>query len=148
MTYTYSKPSTETNGLTPKASVVFRGYRGVGEGEKIIVKNGLKPRLLFANGDGLVLVRDVSMGDIEGAKICMDARYCDDEQYVRTKRDAGFTYTYTDYGKYVIAMDVYDKNANNVSKRRPIELSENTGTINILSVPERSDLNGNPEIFV
>ena len=64
VTYTYSKPSVETNGLTPKASVVFRGYRGVGEGEKIIVKNGLKPRLLFTNADKLVLVRNASMGDI------------------------------------------------------------------------------------
>ena len=45
-------------------------------------------------------------------------------------------------------MDVYDKNANNVSKRWPIETTPDASTMKMLSIPESSSLNQIPEIFV
>jgi PKD repeat protein len=110
ITYTYTKPNAEW--YLPKASVLYRGYRGVAKGENIIVKNGLKPRLLFDSADTLTLVRDISIGDIENQTICMDATACENPIYVRTGRDAGFIFTYPQIGKYIVSMDVIDKNAN------------------------------------
>lgn len=127
---------------------MYRGYRGVAKGENIMVKNGLKPRLLFDSADTLTLVRDISIGDIENQTICMDATACDNPIYVRTERDAGFIFTYPQAGKYIVSMDIIDKNANSATQRRPIDIQENTGLLNILSVPEASTINEIPEIFV
>jgi len=144
--YSYTKPSEEW--YTPKASVLYRGYRGVAKGENIMVKNGLKPRLLFDSADTLTLVRDISIGDIENQTICMDATACENPNYVRTQRDAGFIFTYPQAGKYVVNMDVIDKNANSAAQRRPLDIQANTNLLNILSIPEVSTINETSEIFV
>jgi len=127
---------------------LYRGYRGVAKGENIMVKNGLKPRLLFDSADTLTLVRDISIGDIENQTICMDATACENPNYVRTQRDAGFIFTYPQAGKYVVNMDVIDKNANSAAQRRPLDIQENTNLLNILSIPEVSTINETSEIFV
>lgn len=146
VSYIYTKPSDEW--IIPRASVVYRWYRWVAKWENVIIKNGLRPRLLFTSADTTTLVRDLSIGEIEWQKICMDARYCEDEKYVRTDRDEWFVFNYPWYDKYVVAMDVYDKNANNVSKRWPIETTPDASTMKMLSIPESSSLNQIPEIFV
>jgi hypothetical protein len=56
----------------------------------------------------------------------MDSRVCENEDYVRTDRNIGFTFTYPEYGRYVVNMDVFDVNANNATQRWPIEITENT----------------------
>lgn len=144
--YSYIKPSEEW--YIPKASVLYRGYRGVAKGENIMVKNGLKPRLLFDSADTLTLVRDISIGDIENQTICMDASACENTDYVRTQRDAGFIFTYPQVGKYVVSMDLVDKNANIAAQRRPLDIQENSGLLNVLSIPEVSTINDVAEIFV
>ena len=144
--YSYTKPSEEW--YIPKASVLYRGYRGVAKGENIMVKNGLKPRLLFNSADTVTLVRDISIGDIENQSICMDATACENPDYVRTEPVAGFVFTYPQAGKYVVNMDVIDKNANSAAQRRPINIDENKKLLNILSIPETSTINDSSEIFV
>lgn len=144
--YIYTKPNAEW--YTPKASVLYRWYRGLAKGENIIVKNGLKPRLLFDSADTLTLVRDISIWDIENQSICMDFTNCDDPTYVRTERDDGFIFNYPLTGKYVVSMDVVDKNANSAAQRRPLDIQENKELLNILSIPEASTINEIPEIFV
>ena len=146
ITYTYTKPN--ESWFTPRASIVYRWYRWVAQGENIIVRNALRPRLLFSNADTLVLVRDVSLWDISWQRICMDSRFCEDETYVRTEQDLWFTFNYPEPGRYVVSMDVFDQNANNATQRRPITLEENSNTINILSIPEADTINDVPEIFV
>lgn len=146
ITYSYTKPSEEW--YVPKASVLYRWYRGVAKWENIMVKNGLKPRLLFDSVGTLLLVRDVSIGEIENQSICMDATACDNPTYVRTERDAGFIFTYPQAGKYVVSMDVIDKNANSAAQRRPLDMQENQDLLQIASIPEASNINSIPEIFV
>jgi hypothetical protein len=103
---------------------------------------------LFDSADTLTLVRDISIGDIENQTICMDATACDNPTYVRTERDAGFIFTYPEPGRYVVSMDIVDKNANSATQRRPLNIQANTDLLNILSIPETSTINELPEIFV
>jgi len=146
VTYAYTKPS--ESWFTPRASIVYRGYRWVAQWENIIVRNALRPRLLFNSSDTLMLVRDVSLWDITTQTICMDARFCNDNTYTRTEQDLWFTFNYPEIGRYVVNMEVFDQNANNATQRRPITLEENNDTLDIVSIPAADTINEIPEIFV
>lgn len=57
--YVYTKPS--EFGYKPQAAVLYRGYKGVGKGGAIVVRNGLKPMLLSDSFDKFAIFRDVSI---------------------------------------------------------------------------------------
>jgi len=61
---------------------LYRGYRGVSNGGKIIVKNGLKPKLLYDAFDKLVIFKDISVGDIEQKKFCLDIKACTEKNVI------------------------------------------------------------------
>jgi len=60
----------------------------VAVGEKVIVKNGLKPRLLLTSFDKLVLFRDISIGDIAQQETCFNIRACDTDANYLLKKGA------------------------------------------------------------
>ena len=143
VTYVYTKVNLEW--FEPRASVLYRGKRGVAAGEKIIVKNGLKPRLLLTSYDKLVLFRDISIGDIAQQETCFNIRGCDtDPNYLLKKGDEKtfpLVFEYPEYDTYITQMDLIDSSANTATKRRPIVLSPITGNvspIHMLSIPELS----------
>jgi PKD repeat protein len=145
--YAYNKPSLES-WFSPRASVVYRWYRWVAQWENIIVRNALRPRLLFDHIDTLVLVRDLSLWDIAGQKICMDTRSCSDDRFIFTEKSEWFTFNYTQTGSYVINMDIFDENANNATQRWPLQLTDNNDVLSLLSIPKADVSNDIAEIFV
>ncbi|MFA7298823.1 MAG: PKD domain-containing protein [Candidatus Absconditabacterales bacterium] len=144
---------TEPNefGYRPRAAVLYRGYKGVGVGGTIVVKNGLKPMLLSDAFEKLVIFRDVSLGTITNKDICLSLKECkNDSGFVVTTGDA-FTFTYPDFGKYFISMDVKDIYANMANKKRTLNLTTgtaNAGDFHILSIPEVSIASGVIDFFV
>ena len=146
ITYAYTQPNEQW--FTPRVSVVYRGYRWVAQGETIIVRNMLRPRLLFDSNDTMLLVRDVSLWNIERQSICMDTRKCNDPDYVKTDRDEWFVFYYPEAGRYVVTMDVFDTNANSATQRRPVQITENNDILQIASIPSMDTTNEVPEIFV
>lgn len=143
LTYVYTKVN--ENGFTPIASVLYRWYKGSSNGERIIVKNGLKPILLFTTFDTFALFRDVSIGDIAEQEICLDIQKCDtDENYSLKWPNEAFVLDYKEHGKYAVSMDLIDKSANTASKRWIVETTP-TNTqkpVHILSIPETTVTSG------
>lgn len=135
----------------PRAAVLYRGYKWVGVWGTIVVKNWLKPMLLSDAFEKLVIFRDVSLGTITNKDICLNLKECkNDSWYIITTGDA-FTFTYPDFGKYFISMNVTDTYANMADKRRTLNLTTwtaNVGDFHILSIPKASIASGVIDFFV
>ncbi len=147
VTYSFTKPS-DTSWFRPRASVLYRGYRWVSQGGTIIVRNGLKPRLLYATDGNFALFRDVSLGDIAQKRICPDAKTCTDANAVKT--GSAFSYIYPGPGKYFASMDLSDEYANEAKKRLVIDIKtwSTAKDYQFLSIPEATVSNSGIELFV
>jgi len=83
VTYSYPKASEEALWwYTPRASVLYRWYRWVSNGGKIIVKNWLKPKLLYDQFGKLVIFKDISVWDIEQKALCLDLKTCTEKNII------------------------------------------------------------------
>ncbi len=147
VTYAYTKPS-DTSWFKPRASVLYRGYRGVSNWGNIIVRNWLKPRLLFDSAGNLAIFRDVSLGDIAQKRICTDAKTCTDANAITT--GSAFSYVYPGPGKYFASIDLADQHANEAKKRLVITIDTWSDTKNyqFLSIPEATITQSGIELFV
>lgn len=87
--YIYSKPSPTNAPYLPKAYVIYRDYKGMGEAAPLIVKNGIKPALIATTMGTTVLFRDVSLGTIIEREICLDTPECEkgNTAYLNTTLD-------------------------------------------------------------
>lgn len=135
----------------PRAAVLYRGYKGIGVWWTIVVKSGLKPMLLSDTFEKLAIFRDVSLGEIANKTICFSMVECKKNPSYTTETGDAFTFTYPDYGKYFVSMNVADKYANEADKRRTLTMT--TGTKNmwdfhILSIPAVSIANGAVDFYV
>ncbi|MCF7834746.1 PKD domain-containing protein [Candidatus Gracilibacteria bacterium] len=152
VSYTYTTPN--ATGYVPRAAVLYRGYKGIAKGGNIIVKNGLKPRIMFKVYDRLVLFRDISVGELQEDYICTNVVDCSkgDEEFIFSGEGRhNIMFEYPDYKKYVLSMELKDKYANEVSKKRIIDVisgTEKSKDIEILSLPEMTESDAGTEIFV
>lgn len=149
VTYAYTKVSPET-WYRPRAAVAYRGYKWVANWQNIIVRQWLKPMLLFESFDKTVIFRDVSMWEIWTKKICMDMKSCKtNEDFVVDTGDYFMFDKYPSYDKYYISMDLTDKYANRANKRRNIEIQSWTSAQPVLlSIPRISTGDKLDEILV
>lgn len=152
VTYVYTKPN--STGYVPRASVLYRWYKWIGQWWNIVVKNALKPRLLTKLYDRLLLVRDISIWDISSHDLCLsliDCRKWDDEFVFSGWQDMGFSFEYPEYKKYILNLDIEDKYANTANKKWTIDVIsgvKKSDDIEILSLPEMFDSETGKEIFV
>lgn len=147
VTYSYNKPS-DTTWYRPRASVLYRWYRWVSNWWNIIVKNGLKPRLLFDTAGNLAIFRDISLWDIAQKRICPDLKSCTDSNAIT--QDNEFFYTYPGPGKYFAALDLADDYANEAKKRLVVNIDDEKSNkwYDFLSIPEATITNSWIELFV
>ncbi|HPC34694.1 MAG TPA: hypothetical protein PLP73_03440, partial [Candidatus Absconditabacterales bacterium] len=154
---------TEPNdiGYVPRAAVTYRGYKGIGVGGNIIVKKGLKPRVLTESAGKFVLFRDVSLGEIEKSTTCLSFVDCQtnkDGYLMDTKKTPVFAFEYPEYKKYIASVDIEDKYANQASTKQIIELTGGivnssgedvnyTGDFKLLSIPQNLE-NENNELEI
>ena len=136
--YVYTKPN--EFGYKPRAAVLYRWYKGVGNWGTIVVRNWLKPMLLSDSFDKLAIFRDVSIGDITNKTVCLNLTDCSPTGGHLVTSGVMFSTTYPDYGKYYISLDVTDKNANIATKKRALTLTTGVknSDIHILSIPQSS----------
>lgn len=148
VTHIYTEPSEEW--YNPRAAVLYRGYKGIGKGSKIVVKNGLKPRLLYDAHDNFVIFRDESIWDITKKDTCLSLVDCKKNTNYQLSGGKAFSFEYPEYKKYVVSMEIEDKHANNAKKNWPITLTaaNNEEVMNVMSIPSMSNNDGNMEIFV
>jgi len=149
VTYVFTEPNEFW--YRPRAAVLYRGYKWVGVWGTIVVKNWLKPMLLSDTFEKLSIFRDVSLGTIANKTICLNIKECKTNSwFVITTGDA-FAFTYPDFGKYFISMDIVDKYANMADKRRTLNVMTgvaNMGDFHILSIPKVSVATGMIDFFV
>lgn len=70
--YQYGKAGT----YTPKAAVFYRDRAGVAFAEPVTIVKSVSPRALYSTFDKTVLVRDITLGDVEEKSVCMDLQAC------------------------------------------------------------------------
>ena len=138
-------------GYTPRVAVLYRGYKWIWKWGAIVIKKWLKPRLMFNSFNKYVIFRDVSIGEIEEKKICLNSKDCkiNNDDYILTEGMA-FDFEYPEYKKYVLSEEVKDKHANSALKRRVVELTGTyfTESFYIQSIPETTFNDDKMEIFV
>lgn len=136
--YVYTKPNEFW--YKPRAAVLYRWYKWVGNWWTIVVRNGLKPMLLSDSFDKMAIFRDVSIGDIANKTVCLNLEACWSQAKYSATTGLMFSVTYPAYEKYYISLDVTDKNANIASKKRALTLTTgDTGKeFHILSIPQAS----------
>lgn len=150
VTHVFEEPSDDSLWYTPRASVLYRWYRWVTNGWKIIVKNWLKPKLLYDKYGKLVIYRDISFGDIKDKKFCLNMRDCGEDKVITWW--SAYSFEYDDYDKYFVSLDVSDKYANSASKKLAIILDEDEIStwedFHMLSIPKLSNNWDNLDLFV
>ena len=150
VTYVYEKASTDW--YTPRVWVIYRWYEWTAKWETIIVKDALKPRLLYTKAWNVVLFRDISLWEIEKSTTCLNVIECkkNNSEYIKdSKKDTYFVFRYPKYQKYLLSMELQDEFANTLSKNIDIDLqwikTDNGKTVNytwdikLLSIPEGTE---------
>ena len=149
VTHIYTEPNSYW--YRPRAAVLYRGYKWIGVWGTIVVKNGLKPMLLSDTFQKLTIFRDVSLGTIANKNICLSIKDCKTDSWFVITTGDDFSFTYPDFGKYFISMDVTDTYANMANKKRTLALTTgqaNEGDFHILSIPKVSISSGGIDFFV
>jgi hypothetical protein len=160
-------------GYTPKAAVIYRGYKGIGEGNIVIVKNGVKPILTYNSIKNIVLFRDMSVGNIIYRQLCFDTKECaaGNNQYRKTHlvsastvvkegdvtpitQNSVFLQKYPALGTYDVSIQLKSNQGIAVSGEYAVTTTNNTNNgkitagVNLLTIPETSFNNTIPEIYV
>jgi hypothetical protein len=172
ITHVYTTPM--ERGYTPRAAVIYRGYQGIGEGNVVIVKNGVKPILTFNSIKNIVIFRDLSIGNIIQRQLCFDVKECELGNYKQYRRidiaphtssltvaeqtpitqNRVFLQKYPSLGKYDVSMYLKSSQGIEVSNKYQLNLTNNltngriTSGIHLITIPETAMNNTTPEIYV
>ncbi len=139
--YQYTKAYPD--GITPRVQVTYRWFPVSTNGDTIIVKDELKPRIEIAQYDKTVIVRDYSYGKIASKKICFDAGIqCKEATQVFSGIQQ--SYTYPNYGNHIILLSVTDAYGNEDYIRQSVTLTpQQAWTVPyLLSIPQATNKNG------
>ena len=147
VTYIYPKAS-DSQWFKPKVQVLYRGFNGVSYWEKVIVKDGLKPRLLYNSLGNFAIFRDVSLGPITTRTLCLNKKNCTPETTITGTAVTAFSTTYDSPGKYFASLTIGDDYANEVKKIIPVTINNNTSWFSLLSIPEATTTDDKTEIIV
>jgi len=146
VTYTYQKPGEKH----PKVTVFYRWRAWVGMSEKIIVQKWLKPKLLFDIFDNKVLIKDVSIGDIDTSELCLDTKKCEKDDHRLLHDVTSSLFAYDEYGKHDWTYNVLDTYGNRQSIWDTLTLQheKTPWVLWILSIPQANDTDSWYEISV
>lgn len=150
VTYVYPKASS-AEWFRPKVQVLYRGNVGVAYGENIIVKDGLKPRLLYTSLGNFAIFRDVSLWNIASRTLCLNMKNCNADTSITGTGVAAFSTTYDGPGKYFASLTIDDPYANEAKKITPVTITSDTTGQNdfgLLSIPEATISDDKVDIMV
>jgi hypothetical protein len=90
---------------------------------------------LYAVHDRTVLVRDITLGDVEESNVCMDIETCTLTGAQQLFTGKYFVHTYPTYGEYNTRLSVIDAYGNELEKKDRLTITEQSGFA-LLSIPE------------
>lgn len=122
---------------SPRVRVTYRGYSGIGKGEKIQVTKGMKPRFLYQTFDKKVLFKDVSVGSWLVKQFCLDGTQCVKDKTLVKTGVQNFVFDYPGYGTFNTTLTVQDEFGNVATKSQGITLKKlaSLGTMELMSIP-------------
>ena len=173
-TYTFMEPY--ENGVSPRAAVEYRWKLWIWDGAKIYVKNWIKPILLYNSIGNTVIFRDMSIWTFQQRQICFDVEQCKlwNTKYQKTHivtlskelenlnvwpsttitENDSFLQKYSDYWTHNVSLYLKNRYGVEVSKWFTVKTSNNSDNwriapwINMITIPETTFNNTNPEIFL
>ena len=173
-TYTFMEPY--ESWVKPRAAVEYRWKLWIWDWAQIYVKNGIKPILLYNSIGNTVIFRDMSIWVFQQRQICFDVEQCKlwNTKYQKTHivtvtkdlekvstwqstpitENDSFLQKYPDYWMHTISLYLKNKYWIEVSTWFAIRTSDNSDNgkiapwINMITIPETTFNNTNPEIFL
>ena len=171
-TYTFTEAYEEW--IVPRAAVEYRWKLWQTKWDTILVKNGIKPILLYNTYGKTAIFRDLSIWIMQQRQICFDVKECEawNTRYRKTNiasenpseltwgtetsitKNNSFVQKYNDYWTYKVSLYLKNKYWIEVQKQYDVKISENTSNgkiapwINMITIPETTFNNANPEIFL
>lgn len=174
-TVNYTFMEAYEDGIQPRAAVEYRNKIWKADWAKITVRNWIKPNLLYTTYKNIVLFRDVSVWELMQRKICFEEKECllwnkkfikthsvlaNDASLTRkvdnpiTKNDS-FIQRYSDYWNHEVSIELRDKYWMYMKTWFIVKTAENSVNngriakgVNMLTIPETTFNNSNPEIFL
>jgi len=173
-TATYTFQEAHEDWITPKAAVEYRWKLWKADGDILLVKNGIKPILLYNSIWNTVVFRDLSVWIMQQRQICFEETECEawNMKYRRTHiapmnpneltggtetpivlNDA-FLWKYDDYWNHDVSIYLKNKYGIEVKQLYEVETSSDKSNwkiapgVNMITIPETTLTNSNPEIFL
>ena len=173
-TATYQFTEAYEDWVTPRGAVEYRWKLWQGEWATILVKNWIKPQLLFNSIWNTVIFRDLSVWTMQQRQICFEEEECDlwhtkfrkthiyseDLKLLTwwtetsiTKNDS-FVWKYDN--EWIHNVSIYFKNKYGIEVKKEYEVKTSSNTnngkiapwVNMITIPETTFTNANPEIFL
>lgn len=144
VSYTYTKPSDNQKWYIPRVEVSYRGYTTEEKWAWIIVKDGVKPVLLFDSYDTFSIFRIENIGKVKSTSLCLDLLKCKDDSnssmFLWDIKEKYFSFDYPKLKKQYLMMKVKDIYANEVERTWSLDLpkkpAQNMTGVHLLSVPQ------------
>ena len=171
---TYTFEETYEDWITPRAAVEYRWKLWQGEWATILVKNWIKPILLYNSIWNTVIFRDLSVWVMQEREICFEKSECEawNKKFKKisistvdpnemnsstetpiTEKDH-FLQKYEDYWTHKVSIYFKNKYWIEAEKEYDVKTSSNTNNwkiapwVNMITIPETTFNNTNPEIFL
>lgn len=129
----------------PKVKVIYRGYAWIDYSEKIEIKKWLRSTFLYDSIWSKLLVRDISIWDIEERNFCLKLPHCKkDKKYMINSKEF-FLHDYPDAWNKNLLLSLKDKywNQESMSWKVLIDLERNTmEDLIFLSIPNAEKSSG------
>ena len=139
VTHTYTTPSSD-EWYKPKVKVLYRGKVGIGYGDTMVVKKGLKPNFIYQIIDKKLLITDLTLWADKESTItyCMNMKYCSTDTSYLINNQKSFIFDYPTYGKYIVKLEVKDSYGNIENMRQIIDIQAptNPNATNIVTLPQ------------
>ena len=156
--WVYTKPSPKDKPYRPIAQVTYRNMPWKWEWAEIVVRNWIRPALIYWGLGTTILFKDVSIGNLIEREICRDTRECEkgNKKYLDTSLDKKtFKVQYPKPGVYPVSIKAKDSNANEAITKLDVHVNSGsdftslTTGLQIITLPniEKSD-KWHLEIFV
>ncbi len=171
--YTFLEPY---EWIKPRAGVVYRWKLWVWDWATLHVKNWIKPILLHNSIGNTVIFRDLSIWEFQQRQVCFDVEQCKlwNAKYQKTHivtvtkdsekaetwksttitENDSFLQKYPDYWTHNVSIYLKNRYWIEVSTWFAIKTSDNSNNwriapgINMITIPETTFTNANPEIFL
>ena len=173
-TATYTFMEAYEDWVTPRAAVEYRWKVGQWKWAIILVRNGIKPIMLYNSIWNTVIFRDLSIWTFQQRQICFDVEQCWlwNTKFQRTHvvttditdltwgtltpitQNDSFIRKYDNYGQHNLSLYLKSKYWIEVKTWFTVKTTSSTNNwliapwVNIVTIPETTFTNANPEVFL